>query len=248
MLGVPVDDVTMDEALDRIVDLVEQGRRDRRCHQIATVNVDFVVNALEDEDLATILQGASLSLPDGMAVVWGARLLGERLRTRVAGADLVPELIARTAGSGLRITLFGGRPGVAERAARLLVGQHPDAEVVGLDAPWFTDLDELDTDSLEPLRATAADVCCVAFGNPKQERFIARFGDELGIPVMIGVGGTLDFLIGEQRRAPVWAQRAGLEWAHRALTDPRRLARRYAHDIAVFVPRIGHDALQLRRP
>ncbi len=87
-------------------------------------------------------------------------------------------------------------------------------------------IDDLDPNVLEPLRELRPDICCVAFGNPKQEQFIARFGDRLGIAVMIGVGGSLDFIVGEKRRAPEWMQRTGFEWLHRAATEPRRLAGR----------------------
>jgi ABC-type transporter Mla MlaB component len=100
---------------------------------------------------------------------------------------------------------------------------------------------------LEPLRESRPDICCVAFGNPKQEQFIARFGDHLGIPVMIGVGGSLDFLVGEKRRAPEWMQRSGLEWLHRAATEPRRLAGRYARDALVFLPRLIAQTWRGRR-
>lgn len=246
ILGVRVDDVTMDEVIDRIGELVADGRRTARCHQVATVNVDFVVNALEDPQLATIMAATALSLPDGMAIVWGSRLLGTPLRTRVAGADLVPALAERAARDGLRLALYGGAPGVAVRAARLLSARHPDAEIWATAGPVFGRPDELTIADVAPLRDADADICCVAFGNPKQERFIARFGSSLGIPVMIGVGGTLDFLVGEQRRAPRWMQRTGLEWLHRASTDPRRLARRYARDAVVFLPRIGRDAVTTR--
>lgn len=246
VLGVRVDDVTMDETLDRILALVADGRQTGRCHQVTTVNVDFVVNALEDDELMAILNGASISLPDGMAILWGARMVGEHLRTRVAGADLVPALVGRAASAGRRIALYGGAPGVAERAAAILVERSPGADIWADAGPVFRDLDELTDSHLEPLRAAAPDICCVAFGNPKQERFIARFGSSLAIPVMIGVGGTLDFLVGAQRRAPRWMQRTGIEWLHRASTDPRRLARRYARDAAVFLPRIGRDAITTR--
>jgi N-acetylglucosaminyldiphosphoundecaprenol N-acetyl-beta-D-mannosaminyltransferase len=97
-------------------------------------------------------------------------------------------------------------------------------------------------DDLDEIRSFDADIGCIAFGNPKQEQFIARFGAHLGIPVLIGVGGTLDFIVGEQRRAPRWMQRSGLEWLHRAGSDPRRLARRYARDARVFLPALARQA------
>jgi N-acetylglucosaminyldiphosphoundecaprenol N-acetyl-beta-D-mannosaminyltransferase len=240
--GVPVDDVTMDEAVDRIYHLVARGRVSGRSHQVATVNVDFVVNAGRDRSLRELLQRTALSIPDGMPIVWGSRLLGTPLRTRVAGADLVEALVARAADEGAVVALFGGARGVAERAATKLRETHPHARVVGLAAPLFDHVADLTMEQLAELADVRADICCVAFGNPKQERFIERFGAALGIPVLIGVGGALDFIVGEKRRAPGWMQRNGLEWLHRAATEPRRLAARYVRDAVVFGPALLSQA------
>ncbi len=240
--GVPVDDVTMDETLDRVWDLARRGRHHGRSFQVATVNVDFVVNALADADIDRILRSTALSIPDGMPLVWGSRVLGGTLRTRVAGADLVPLMCARAAEDGTRIALIGAAPGVAQRAGALLRDRCPGLDVVATPGPTFHDLDEVTAADLDELRALGADIGCVAFGHPKQDAFIDRFGDELGIPVMIGVGGSLDFLVGEQRRAPAWMQRVGLEWLHRAASEPRRLAGRYARDLRVFAPALLRQA------
>lgn len=246
ILGIPVDDVDMTEAVERIVALVHDGRHTQRCHQVATVNVDFVVNALADRELNAIMRSTSLSVPDGMAIVWSARALGVRLRERVAGADLLPALVERAATDGLRIALFGGVPGVAAAAADTFRTRVPGADLWADAGPMFHDVAELTSADVAGLAAADADIGCIAFGNPKQEHFIARFGRELGIPVMIGVGGSLDFVVGAQRRAPSWMQRAGLEWAHRAAGDPRRLAARYGRDAVEFIPRLGRDVLRTR--
>ena len=236
MLGVPVDDVTMEESVDRMFALAAHGRSAGLTHQVATVNVDFIVNALLEPDLAELLRATSLAIPDGMPIVWGSSLLRTPIRTRVAGADLVPALVERAASAPIRVLLYGAGPGIAVRAAELLRSRYPGADVVGLAGPDFADLADLGAADLRPIREVDPDICCVAFGNPKQERFISTFGSSLGVPVMIGVGGTLDFLVGEQVRAPLWMQRFGLEWLHRALSDPRRLARRYVRDARVFIP------------
>ena len=238
ILGVPVDDVTFDETVDLIFDLVADGQATGRTHQVATVNVDFIVNAVRDPALGAILRRTSLSIPDGMPVVWGARLMRTPLRTRVAGADLVAAIAERAASTGATVHLFGAAPGIADRAAALLRDRFPGAAITSEAGPMIKRVDDLDPTELDSLRASRPDICCVAFGNPKQEQFIDRFGDDLRIPVMIGVGGSLDFLVGEKRRAPAWMQRTGLEWLHRAGTEPRRLAMRYARDAFVFGPRL----------
>jgi N-acetylglucosaminyldiphosphoundecaprenol N-acetyl-beta-D-mannosaminyltransferase len=241
LLGTPIDDITMDESLDVIAGMVETGRRTGRVHQVATVNVDFVVNAAADDDLRAIMVATDLSIPDGMGIVWGARLVGTPIRERTAGADLVPALAQRAAGEGWRLCLFGGGPGIAERAADVLRERAPGVDVVVGPAPMVGADGSMDEAVVAELRAIGADVIGVALGNPKQERWIRRYGAAVGAPVCIGIGGTLDFLTGTTRRAPMWMQRAGLEWIHRALSEPRRLVGRYAHDLWVFGPALARQ-------
>lgn len=247
LLGVPVDDVTMAEAVDAVARLVDRGRMERTTSQVATVNVDFIVNAANDDELAALMRQTALSIPDGMPVVWGARLLGTPLRERLAGVDFVIALVDRAATSGINLALVGGAPGVADQAAQFLAERSPGARLTACDWPFFNRVDEIGSADLEPLIALDADICLVAFGNPKQELFIARFGPELGIPVMIGVGGSFDFLAGRKQRAPQWMRRCGLEWLHRAAFEPRRLAGRYVRDAAVFIPLLARQLWSGRR-
>jgi N-acetylglucosaminyldiphosphoundecaprenol N-acetyl-beta-D-mannosaminyltransferase len=247
LVGTPVDDVTMDEAVDRIAAMVEVGRATGRVHQVATVNTDFLVNARADRELLAIMQATDLSIPDGMGALWGGRAIGVGLRERTTGADLLPALAERAASSAWRICLFGAAPGVAERAAASLTERCPGAVVVGLPAPMIGADGSMDPTELEAIRATRADIVGVALGNPKQERWIARHGQALGVPVLIGIGGTLDFLTATTKRAPHWMQRAGLEWIYRALSDPRRLARRYAKDAVVYGPALAAQVRAGRR-
>ena len=236
IFGVPITDVTMDEAIDLVVDLVAHGRATGRVHQIATVNVDFLVNALDDPGLIDILQRSTACVADGMPVVWGCRGLGMPLRERVAGADLVPELIQATQHTDFHVHVFGSAPEVADAAREVLTERYPSARFSIDPGPIIPDVEHVDDEVLESIVAVDADVVCVALGNPKQERFIRAHRDRIGAPVMIGVGGSLDMLVGKRRRAPAWVQRMGMEWVVRAAQEPRRLGRRYAHDIRVFGP------------
>jgi N-acetylglucosaminyldiphosphoundecaprenol N-acetyl-beta-D-mannosaminyltransferase len=234
ILNVPVDDLNMDEALDRLESFIEIGRNTGKTHQVATVNADFAVKALHDPELRYLLQEADMATADGMPLVWGARLLGVPLEDRVTGADLVPALAERAAKKGYSFYLLGAAPGVADRAGKILQERYPGLKIAGVCSPPYGSILEMDRSILDDIKAANPDVLLVAFGNPKQEKWIGMYGRELGVPVMIGIGGTLDFIAGETKRAPEWMQRTGMEWSYRLLQEPRRLWRRYVVDLTAF--------------
>ena len=234
ILGIPIDDLNMNEVVERIVEFVAIGRRTGKNHQIATVNADFVVKSLKDPELRYLLQGADLATADGMPLVWGARLLGVPLEGRVTGADLVPALAERAAQEGFSIYLYGAGPGIASSAAQVLRERHPQLRIVGAVSPPYSSVLDVSPAVLNDIRQARPDILLVALGNPKQEKFIGMYGRELGVPVMIGVGGTLDFIAGKTRRAPAWMQKAGIEWTYRLAQEPRRLWKRYVVDLVGF--------------
>ncbi|MCL5996852.1 MAG: WecB/TagA/CpsF family glycosyltransferase [Chloroflexi bacterium] len=234
ILGVPIDDLSMAEALDRIEQFIMVGRSTGKSHQIATVNADFVIKAHADPELRQILQETDMATADGMPLVWGARALGVPLAGRVTGADLVPALAARAAQNGYSLYFLGGAPGVALRAAARLQELNAGLRIAGVSSPAIPSLFEPDPALLDTIRAAHPDILLVALGNPKQEKWINMHASELSIPIMIGVGGTLDFIAGTTRRAPEWMQHAGLEWLFRLIQEPRRLWKRYVVDLAGF--------------
>ncbi len=228
--GVPIDRVDMDGAIGRLREALARGPQ----VQVATVNLDFLVKAQREPELRSVLAGTELNVADGMPVVWLSRLVGRPLPARVAGADLVPILVAEAAAQGAGVFLLGGEGGAAETAARRLAREHPDLLVAGWHEPPRASLQELDRDHLvEMIDRSGARVLLVALGNPKQELWIARNRQRLpGVSVAVGVGCVFDLWAGRARRAPRWMQRAGLEWLHRLLWEPRRLAGRFATDAA----------------
>lgn len=234
ILGVPVDDLNLEETLARIEELVERGRASGKSHQVVTINADFVVKAMGDPELRYLLQEADLATADGMPLVWGARLLGVSLEDRVAGADLVPALAERAAQKGYKLFLLGAAPEIAARAAEMLQERYPALQIVGFCSPPYSSVLEMDTSILEEIKAAQPDILLVAFGNPKQEKWIGMYHQILKIPVMIGIGGTLDLIAGDKKRAPLWMQRSGLEWLYRLIQEPGRLWRRYVVDLLVF--------------
>lgn len=234
VLGVPVDNMTMGEALARCDEFISVGRATGRTHQIATVNADFVVNSIHDPELRRILQEADMATADGMPLVWASRLLGGPLPGRVTGADLVPALAERAAEKGYSIYFLGAKAGVAAKAAEILAQRHPGLKVAGVYSPPPASVLEMDREVFERVAAARPDILLVAFGNPKQEKWIRMYAPELHVPVCIGIGGTLDMIVGVTKRAPDWMQRAGLEWLYRMAQEPRRLIKRYVHDFAYF--------------
>ena len=232
--GVPIDDVTMPEALDRIEQFITIGRATGKTHQIATVNADFVIKAQNDPELRRILQESDMATADGMPLVWGARRLGVPLKGRVTGADLVPALAARAAEKKFSLFLLGAAPGIAASAAKIMQERNPGLIIAGVLAPPMKSLFEMDPAVLETIRAAKPDVLLVAFGNPKQEKWINMHARDLRVPVMIGIGATLDFIAGIVKRAPPWMQKSGMEWLFRLLQEPRRMWKRYMIDMTGF--------------
>ena len=228
LLGVPFDNLTVTEALDRIDDMVASGDP----HYVVTANVDFCVQSFEDVELRRILVEAHLILCDGTPLVWASRLFGNPLPERVAGADLVPMLINRASKKGYRIFFLGGAAHVTQQAVQRLEQLYPQVVIAGHYSPPFRPLLDMDHDEIvERIRAARPDLLFVSFGCPKAEKWMAMHYRRLGVPVSIGVGATIDFLAGNVRRAPNWMQRAGLEWLFRMAQEPRRLCSRYAKDL-----------------
>jgi N-acetylglucosaminyldiphosphoundecaprenol N-acetyl-beta-D-mannosaminyltransferase len=244
ILGVAFDSVTMTETVSRMESMIGS----RQPHYVATANVDFVVQARRDLELRRILFDADLVLCDGTPLVWASRWLGNPLPERCAGADVVPELIRVSARKGYRLFLLGASPEAAERAVARLQDQYPGLQIAGHYSPPFKPLLEMDHAEIHRrVKAANPDVLLVAFGCPKQEKWIAMNYESLGVPVCIGVGATIDFLGGCMKRAPVWMQRSGTEWLFRLAQEPRRLFKRYAFDLAFFGTGILRQLWTLRQ-
>ena len=243
ILGVPFDNVTTQTSLALISEMVAS----RRPHYLVTANVDFVVQALNDLELRRILFDAHLVVADGMPLVWASRWLGNPLPERVTGSGITPLLLAQAAAKGWRVFFLGSTEQNVARAAANTLATHPGLQLVGAYSPPYKPLLEMDhTDILRRVREAHPDILLVAFGCPKQEKWLNMHYREAGVPVCIGVGATIDFLAGTMKRAPVWMQKSGLEWVFRLLQEPRRLFRRYFTDLWVFGWAIFRQLRQMR--
>lgn len=228
LFGIPFHDVTFEETLAWCVARMRGGPP--AC--LATANVDFLMQATQDPELQRILLEADLVIADGQPIVTLSGKFGPPLRERVTGSDLTPLLAAACAREGFRVFLLGGAPGVAEKAAAVLVARNPGLVIAGTYSPPLAGILDMDhADLLARLRAAKPHLLLVAFGAPKQEKFINLHVRSWNIPLAIGIGGTLDFLAGAQTRAPRWVQKSGFEWLWRMGTNPKRLFKRYAGNI-----------------
>ncbi len=225
ILGVRIDDVTYTEIGER----VERWLAGAGAHQIATVNPEFIMRARRDPAFFAALQQTDLNVPDGIGVLYAARRLGRPLRERVAGIDLLRYLCAFAAERRWRIFLLGARPSVAERTAATLLQNHPGLVIAGVYAgsPRRDERDEI----VARLQAARPQLVFVAYGAPAQDIWLAEnlaaLAQTHGV-VGMGVGGSFDFIVGTQRRAPVWVQRIGFEWLYRLLREPKRWRRQLA--------------------
>ena len=222
ILGVRVDDAGYEDLLAHVDTFVSRGQP----HQIVTLNVEMLVAARQDPALAEILNASDLNVADSVGVILAARLLGTSLKERVTGSDGIYRLAAHCAKTGYRPFFLGAGPGVAREAATRLEAANAGLQVAGCygGSPHPEDEEEI----IARVRAASPDLLLVAYGVPAEEIWIARNSRRLGVPVMIGVGGTFDFVAGVTMRAPVWMRRVGLEWLYRLLREPWRWKRQLA--------------------
>lgn len=242
LFGMMIDRVRLDGAARRVLRWAREEPSEAGCRYVVTPNVDHAVMFQTNESLRASYDDAALVVADGAPLIAASRLLGKPLPERVAGSDLAPKLFeAATAGAEqgarkLRLFLLGAGPGVAERAAVRVERDWPGVEVVGTHCPplGFENDDRQNQQALAAIADAHADVVLIGLGAPKQELWVHRYHDQIQAKVALCAGATIDFLAGEKRRSPRWMQRVGLEWAHRLLSEPKRLARRYARDAWVF--------------
>lgn len=218
VLGLPVDPVSLDEALRR----VGAHLSNRQPLRVVTLNAEMAMQAQADPELFGIIREAGLVIPDGSGVVWALRRQGRRV-AKLAGVDFVRHLARLCAAGGHRLYLLGAAPGVAEAAATALTRHAPGLIVAGArDGFWKP---EEEAAVLEAIREARPDVILVALGVPRQEKWIARHQEALGVPVAMGVGGSFDVFAERVQRAPVWMQRLHLEWLFRLYQEPWRWRR-----------------------
>lgn len=219
ILGIDIDNVTEDEALERIQGFIESGRP----HQVVTVNPEFLVQSRSNDDFRHALLDADLSLPDGAGLLWASRFLGRPLKARVTGTDLVRHLAGIASKRHYRIFLLGAAQGIGAKTAGILKQECPGLDICGVygGSPRQQEEDYI----VDIVMKASPHLLFVAYGAPQQDLWIQRNLSRLGVPVAVGVGGAFDFISGRVKRAPLRMRRYGLEWLYRLSQEPWRWRR-----------------------
>ena len=217
ILGIRFDDLTREEAAQAGAGLLRSGS----FHYVVTPNPEFILASEKDPEFRRILNEADLVLPDGIGVVYSAKILGTPLKERVPGIDFAADMLAQLNEIGGRLFLLGAKPGVAEAAAERLQAQYPGLKIAGTHDGYFKE----DAPVVEAIRESGADCVFVCLGAPKQEKWMAKNGAATGARLLCGLGGSLDVFAGVVERAPKFWTDHGLEWFYRLCKEPRRIGR-----------------------
>ena len=217
ILGIAFDDLTREEAAQAGARLLEEDR----FHYVVTPNPEFILAAEKDEEFRDVLNRADLVLPDGIGVVYSAKIQGTPLKGRVPGVEFAADMLDCLNQRGGRLYLLGAKPGVAEEAGRRIVERYPGVTLCGTQDGYFKDEEA----ALLKVAAARPDLLFVCLGAPKQEKWMARWGKHTGARMAIGLGGALDVVAGRVERAPEGWRKLGLEWAYRLKMEPQRAGR-----------------------
>ena len=233
LMGIEVDNVTLEEAVERVGYLAKSTLSS----YVVTPNVDHIVRLQTDGKLKKAYDGASLVLADGMPLIWISKLYRTPIKEKVSGSDLFPKLCEFARDNNLSMFFLGAAEGVAERAKENLQQRFPGLDICGCFSPEYGF--EKDPDKVEEVlsivRKASPDILIVALGCPKQEVLMSEHCSEMGVPVSLGLGASLDFEAGQSKRAPKWMQQHGLEWLYRMCAEPKRLVKRYLIDDAKII-------------
>jgi N-acetylglucosaminyldiphosphoundecaprenol N-acetyl-beta-D-mannosaminyltransferase len=217
--GINIDDITMEQAVKRVYEFIDSGEN----HSIYTPNAEIMMDGITNASIKEVLNSSDMLVADGAGVVLASKILGRSVSEKVSGVDMAKNLLASSREKPIRFFLFGGKPGIAEKAHANIICDYPGAQVVGTRNGYFSQEDE--DDIINEINNSGADVLFVCLGAPKQEMWIHRNKDKLKVKASLGVGGTLDILAGNVKLAPDFFRNHGLEWLYRLYKEPWRFKR-----------------------
>lgn len=227
-LNTEVDNVTMDEAICKIDELI----KNKKPSYVVTPNVDHIVKLEYDKEFQDVYKDADLILTDGMPLIWISKLKGNPIKEKVSGSDLFPKVCELAAYKEYKVFLLGAAEGVAQKASENLKKKYKGLNVVGTYSPsyGFEKKEEEIDYIIKIVNELKPDILAVGLGAPKQEKFLYKYRNELNVPVSLAIGASIDFEAGTINRAPKWMQSSGLEWFYRLIKEPRRMFKRYLID------------------
>src|SRR5690606_36181971 len=238
LCNIPVDALTMQQTLD----VIHQAIHDKKPVHHVVVNAAKIVNAQKDKELMNSIVNCDIVNADGQAVVWASRILGEPLPERVAGIDLMENLVASAPGKGYRMFFFGAK----EEVVRKVINRYSARYGTGIIAGYRNGYYKKEEEGIiaRQIAGSGADILFVAMTSPKKEIFLETYKNVIRTPFIMGVGGSFDVVSGSVRRAPVWMQRYGLEWFFRTLQEPGRMWKRYFHTNTAFIYLVTREKLR----
>ncbi|MDK0538603.1 WecB/TagA/CpsF family glycosyltransferase [Clostridium perfringens] len=227
-LNIEVDNLTMNEAIDRAEELIIK----KKPSYVVTPNVDHIVKLENDKEFQEVYKNADLILTDGMPLIWISKIKGNPIKEKISGSDFFPKLCERAAEKGYSIFLLGAAEGVATKAGKNLKEKYEGLNIVGTYSPsyGFEKKDDEIKMIIEMINKAKPDILAVGLGAPKQEKFLHKYRNDLNVPISLAIGASIDFEAGNINRAPKWMQNCGLEWFYRLCKEPKRMFKRYIID------------------
>lgn len=234
LLNIEIDNIPMNKALEKIESLIHLEKP----AYVVTPNLDHIVTIEHDQAFRKAYEQADLILADGKPLLWIAKWFGTPICEKVSGSDIFPKLAQLAAKKGYTMYFLGAGQGVAECAAKKLKEKYTELQIVGCYAPpmgFESDKEEV-LEVIRRVQMAKPDILVVGLGTPKQEKFLYRYSERLGVPVSLGLGASFDFVAGKRKRAPRWMSEHGLEWLYRTFQEPKRLLKRYVKDAVCIIP------------
>lgn len=227
-MNTEIDNLTMKETLDEIDKLILKNDKS----YVVTPNVDHIVQLETDVELKNIYRDASLILADGKPLLWISKWYKTPIKEKISGSDLFPLLCEMAAKKGYSMFFLGAAEGVAAKAAENLKKKYNGLKIVGTySPPYGFEKDEIESEKIiDMVKEAHPDILILGLGSPKQEKFVYHYCKDLGVPISLGLGASLDFEAGNIRRAPKWMSDHGLEWLYRLIKEPKRMFKRYIID------------------
>ncbi len=219
--------------MDEVLSICEEHISKKTLLLLGVVNVAKIVNCHRIAELRKSLAKTDIILADGLPIIWLSRLIGDPLPKRVAGIDIMYQLLMRSSKKNYSIFFLGAKQKVLQRVVNVVQVKYPGVRIAGYRDGYFEESEEKKV--AEEIKNSSADIIFVAMPSPKKENFLRRWHDYMNVPVCHGVGGSFDIVAGMTKRAPMWMQNAGLEWLYRIMQEPRRMWKRYLVTNTIFI-------------